>query len=119
ARQIMVVNRIICTHIVHPTGGNLTNRFDRQRLQVFTAMNELLDLLEQHPALRRRHAHHYWGLAHRLFVWARPRLDDELRLELDDGFSALIARISLDDLARMRTKSAPGLAAALVNHMIS
>ncbi|MDO5612561.1 MAG: glycosyltransferase [Paracoccus sp. (in: a-proteobacteria)] len=119
ARQIMVVNRVICTHIVHPSGGNLTNRFDRQRLQVFTAMNELLDLLEQHPHLRRRYAHHFWGLAHRLVVWARPRLTGDLRLELEDGFADLIARISLDDLARMRTKHAPGLARALVSQMIA
>ncbi|MFV0359862.1 glycosyltransferase family 2 protein [Tropicimonas sp.] len=118
ARRIMVRDAIICTHIVHPQGGNITNSSGRDRLQMFEALDETYDLLEANPHLRRRFAHFYWILANRLVRWARPRLDPDFRLPFEMRYTDLLMRLDLGDLARMRTRHSPDLACALVNHLI-
>ena len=110
ARQILVSEEVLCHHIVHPTGANLTNQFNSNRLQVITALSELYDLLEKHPAMRRRYSHHFWGFARNLIAWARPRLSPELQLELDELYSRLLSRIDLEDYVRMRVQRSPDLA---------
>lgn len=118
ARQIMVRNDIICTHVVHPKGNNLTNRAGSDRLQVFDALTELYDMLETHEHLRRRYSHYFWDLADGLARWARPRIGDDYRQQLDARYADLIGRIALEDLARIRIKRTPKLATAIVNHLL-
>lgn len=118
ARKIMIRDAVVCTHIVHPAGNNITNSFGHDRLQMFDALEEAYDFLESRPDLRRRFAHHFWGLAKRLVGWARPRLDPAFILQFEQRYEKLVARIDLGDLTRMRTKYAPDVAAALVNQLI-
>ena len=68
--------------------------------------------------LRRRFAHHFWALCDRLAGWARPRLDPALRIDFEARYAALLGRLDLGDLARMRTRHSPRLAGSLVNHLI-
>lgn len=119
ARNIMVVDEVICTHIVHPKGNNLTNRTGRDRLQMFDAMSELYDMLERNPDVLRRYASFFWKLTHDLVAWNRTRITCEYKKQIDYRFSDLISRIDLADLARMRTNHAPDLAKSLSNHLLS
>jgi hypothetical protein len=114
----MVRDEIICTHIVHPQGQNLTNSFGIDRLMMFDALGETYDFLEGRPALRRRFAHHFWSLADRLVSWARPRIDPTLRLQFEARYADLLEQLNLSDLARMRTRHSPRLANSIVNHLI-
>ena len=118
ARDIALCDAVICTHVVHPTGGNLTNAFGMERLAMFEALDETYDFLQDRPVLRRRFAHHFWGLCDRLAGWARPRLDPALRTEFETCHAELLGRLDLGDLARMRTKHSPALANSLVNTLI-
>jgi glycosyltransferase involved in cell wall biosynthesis len=118
ARKIMIRDEIICTHIVHPMGDNITNKFGPERLQMFDALSETYALLDSHPDLRRRYAHHFWGLVNNLVKWARPRIESTLLTEFEQCYANLLEKIDLGDLARMRSKHAPELANALVNKLI-
>lgn len=118
AREIILRDTVVCTHIVHPTGGNLTNAFGAERLSMFDALEEAYEFLQDRPALRRRFAHHFWELCDRLVKWARLRLDPSLRIEFEACYAELLGRIDLGDLARMRTTYSPMLANSLVNHLL-
>ena len=118
ARAIMLRDAVLCTHVVHPAGTNLTNAFGAERLAMFEALEETYDFLEARPVLRRRFAHHFWALCDRLAGWARPRLDPALRIDFEARYAALLGRLDLGDLARMRTRHSPRLAGSLVNHLI-
>lgn len=118
ARDITLRDAVVCTHIVHPTGGNLTNAFGAERLAMFEALDETYDFLEGYPALRRRFAHHFWALCDRLAGWARPRLDPALRGEFEACLVEIVGRMDLGDLGRIRTKHSPALANSLVNYLI-
>lgn len=118
ARQILVVDEVICTHIVHPQGQNLTNSFSVERLQMFDALTETYDLLESHPALRWRFAHHFWMLTSTLMLWTRPRLPEELRPVFENRYRDLLGRLHLEDYARMRTQHVPELANRFAKDLI-
>lgn len=118
ARQILMVDEVICTHIVHPQGQNLTNSFSVERLQMFDALAETYDLLEAHPALRWRFAHHFWMLTGTLLLWARPRLPEALRPVFESRYRDLLGRLNLEDYARLRTQHAPELADRFAKDLI-
>ncbi|MEH6655178.1 glycosyltransferase family 2 protein [Loktanella salsilacus] len=118
ARNIMIRDAVICTHIVHPQGSNLTNSFGIDRLMMFDALKETYDFLKSKPALRRRFAHHFWALTDRLINWARPRIDPSFILQFEMCYADLLGELDLSDLARMRTKHSPTLANSIVNHLI-
>lgn len=119
ARTIILSREVLCTHVVPPQGTNLTNRFGDERLDMFVALNELYDLLEDMPDLRRRYAHHFWGLSDQLYKWAQPRLQDSSKLRFDSAYEELLSRINLSDYARISTKRAPHLADAIAKHLIA
>ncbi len=118
ARGIMLRDSIICTHVVHPGGTNITNRSGLDRLQMFDALEETYHFLESHPHLRRRFAHFFWRLASRLSDWAQARLDPAFTMQFDERRSDLVQRIDLGDLARMRSGRAPELATALADRLL-
>lgn len=119
ARRVMLSDEVICTHLVDPEGPNITNRFGAERLQMLVALDDLYDMLERDPDLRRREAHRFWEVAHRLYQWARPRLEPEVMARFDADWRALIARIDLGDYADLRLRHAPDLADALANHLLA
>lgn len=119
ARKIRLTNAVMCTHIVHPQGSNLTNRKGRDRLYMFDALNELYDLLESRPELRRRYAHHFWALSKELYQWGKARITEDFLLTYDATYADLLRRIDLGDYARIRTKRAPALASSIAKHLIA
>lgn len=118
ARKIALRDEVVCTHIVHPTGSNLTNAFGVERLSMFDALEETYGFLQSRPDQRRRFAHHFWALCDRLTKWARPRIDPRLLMDFEARYSKLLGCLDLEDLARIRTKHSPALADSLVNHLV-
>lgn len=115
ARSMLLDRREICTHIVPPTGGNLTNQHGRSRLSMFDALAETYDLLAAHPELRNRYNHFYWSLVIRLSNWARNRIADDLQQEFSARLQELLLRIDLTDFTRLRLRRDPALATAIIN----
>lgn len=118
ARRILLCNQVICTHFVFPQGQNLTNRFTAERLQMFDALNEAYDLLQSHPALRRRFVHHYWGLVEAVMKWARPRVAPDYKLDFESRYRELICRVQIEDFVRMRKGGSSQIADRLVKDLL-
>lgn len=118
ARRILVVNKVICTHVVHPQGQNLTNRFGAERLQMFEALVETIDLLESYPALQRQFGHYFWGLVNILVQWARPRIAADVGLEFESRYRDLLSRMDLEVFSKMRVKQSPRVATRFVQDLI-
>lgn len=114
ARTVLLVDRELCTHIVDPGGGNLTNHRTRERLQLFEALDETYDLLEAEPAWRNRYSHHYWAFAIRTAKWAANRVAEEWRHEFNIALQQHMLRVSLADFARIRMVRDPALASEIL-----
>lgn len=119
ARKIVLVNEVICSHIVHPSGGNLTNQHSRVRLELFDALHETYDLLQANDAQLHRYSHHFWSLSLRLIDWARRRVPTDLIPEFNAKQRELVARVSIADFGAMLMKRSPETAHALVRAMLS
>lgn len=119
AGQITVLNEVICTHIVHPTGSNLTNILGARRLAMFEALEETYDFLESQPHLRKQFSAYFWDLTERLTYAAEGQMDPFLKQEFQMLHTRLLRRMDLDDLARMRAGQAPALATTLVDRLIT
>ena len=118
ARRILIVDKVICTHIVHPQGNNLTHRFGAERLQMFEALIETNDMLEAYPSLQRQFAHHFWGLVNTLVLWARPRIDPDVRLEFESSYRDLISRMNLEVFSKMRVEKSSPVASRFVRDLV-
>lgn len=118
ARRIMLQDAVLCTHIVHPTGNNLTNVLGADRLALFDALEETYDFLEARPSLRHSFGHYFWDLTQRLADEIQPRLNSTLQHEFQILHARLLERLDLNDLSRMRAGQAPALATSLVRHLI-
>jgi hypothetical protein len=118
ADQIVLVGEVICSHVVEPGAGNLTNRNSRARLALVDALDETYTLLEQHPDLRQRYAHYYWEFATRVMGWASHRIDPDLADEFRVLRREHLLRINLADFARMRLKRDPDLAEIIVRQSL-
>lgn len=113
-RKILLSEAVLCTHIVHASGGNLTNRSSRVRFEAFRALHELLDVLEENPFFRYRYSHIFWTFVKQLTDWARPRVPRGLRSEFNKECQRVARRMTVDELATLRTKRNPALGKSLV-----
>lgn len=118
SRNIMLLDEVLCTHIVLPKGNNLTNLFNRDRLQVFDALEELYDFLEENPIVQRRYNHFFWTQTARLTDWIRPKLSESEQQEFNMRFNILLSRLPIEDLARMRVRRDPNTADKIVRALI-
>lgn len=119
ARRILLTDKVLCTHIVHPGGTNLTNRSSRARFDVFEALHQLYDLIESHPGLRFRYSHYYWAFAMQLMGWVKPRVAKPLHPEFNDRLTDLVTRIRLDDLSRLRLVHNRDVAQAVIKKLLT
>lgn len=119
AGKLLMVNSVICTHVVHVDGGNLTNQHSEVRLQLLDALNETYDLLCSNPVLRQRYTHHYWDLVIRTAGWARQRIAPEFAESFKHGLRDLVARIDLGDFGVMKLRRSPALAQSLSKILLS
>ena len=115
SKKIVVVDDSICTHIVESCGKNLSNRRNADRLQLFDALDELYDYLEQVPSLRLRYSHHYWAFALDLISWAESRIDRAFMVDFRFRLRHHLLRASVSDFATIRTTRAPGLADRIID----
>lgn len=119
ARRILLVDQVVCTHIVEEGGGNLSNRQSAVRLALFDALDETYDLIESNPQWRNRYSHHYWSLVLRTAGWAVSRISadylDEFNLRLQEH----LLRMNLSDFARIRMKRSPRLANELIRKALA
>jgi glycosyltransferase involved in cell wall biosynthesis len=118
ADGIVLLNEVICTHVVHPAGSNLTNQHGRVRLQLFEALNETCDLLEANEIHRFRYSHHFWSFGLRVLGWARPRIPSELLPEFRALERDFLQRVRIADFAGMLLKRDPSTAQALVQSLM-
>lgn len=114
ARQILLLDEVICTHVVTASGRNLTNRQSQVRLHLFDALDETLDLLESRPDDRQRYARQYWAFAVRTSNWAGDRIGPRFRDEFQRRLREHLLRIKLADFASLRMELDPRLAKGLV-----
>jgi len=94
AQTILASNRLGCTHVVEKGGSRLTNRRQRDRLQVFQALEQICDALESSPG-GGRFIVPYLGFCDRLFTWIlNQALDPGLRPQFQHRACAhLLARL--------------------------
>ena len=119
ADRIVLLNEVLCTHIVQSVGRNLTNRQSRVRLALMDALDETYDtLLRSSPDTRHRFAAHYWDFAIRTARWANDRISPEYRPEFGLRLHDHLMRIDLGDFARIRRQN-PTLADAIVAKSLS
>lgn len=114
ANQILLLNEVVCTHIVLTGGNNLTNRASGDRLSLITALDETYDMLEEHPDLRRRYAHQYWDSVLRVTDWARGRLSPEFQAKFADLLENHLLRINVSDFIWLSTKRDPELSLKII-----
>jgi hypothetical protein len=119
AGEIVLVNEVICTHVVAAGGANLTNRQSRDRLALFDALDDTYDHLDANPRLRARYAHHYWELVLRVADWAAARTTDSVRDEFRARLAEHLMRMDLGDYARLRIRQNPALANRILRRAIS
>lgn len=115
ARWILLLDRVVCTHVVRNEGWNLTNRQSRTRLSLFDALQETYELLAARPSLRERYAHDYWAFVIMIANWARDRLAPDLREEFDARLRDRLREIELADFARIRLRGDTWLSDRLVS----
>jgi len=114
ADRILLLNQVLCTHIVHGAGRNLTNRQSNVRLALVDALNDTYDeLLRPAPATRRRYAPYYWDFAIRTARWANDRIEAKYKAEFGLRLHEHLMRVNLSDFARIRRQN-PALADAIV-----
>lgn len=110
ARKLVLMDDVLCTHIVNEGGKNLTNRKSRVRLTLFDALDSTYSMLEEHPDLRNRFAHHYWDFVLRVTSWAEGRVPPEAKPEFSQRLQRHLLRADIADYTRIRSVRSPGLA---------
>lgn len=118
ARQILLLNEVICTHIVLPGGSNLTNRASRDRLSLLDALDETYDLLKAHPDLLRRYSHFYWEGATSVVSWADGKIAPSYKQEFAVRAREHFLRISIAEYNSLVTRHSPALATRITRRAI-
>ena len=119
ADQVLLLDRVICTHVVKASGRHLTNRQSRQRLSLFDALDETYSLLEGTPAWREAFAGDYWRFAIRTCNWAGDRISAEYLPEFEGRRREHLLRIDIGDFIRLRMDEDPALAETIVTKALT
>lgn len=117
AGQILLLNDVICTHIVLPGGANLTNRGTRDRFSLLDALDETYDLLKSHPGLLRRYSHYYWEGAESVVSWAGGRISPSLQHEFALRARSHFLRINIPEYNAL-TRQNPAIATRITRRAI-
>lgn len=116
AEHIYASTALCCEHFVQQGGGRLTNRRDRERLEVFqalTVLHEVLRATAQEPRFLVPMTTFYL----RLFGWIRETLDVQYHAELQRRISGFL--LASHDAATMAliAARAPDLAQQITAHI--
>ena len=116
AKRIILVDRTIVTH--HVSGGrdHLSNKFGRERLDLFEALRSVDALLGRMPDPKRiAYPQFYWPFVRRLANWAKSRLQRSVLPEFDREVRALVQRITFEELLSIKTSGDEGTYRWLMN----
>ncbi len=114
ARNIVLLDKPLCTHIVSAGGRNLTNRESRARLSLIDALEETYTELEARADKRNRYSHHYWDFVLRVAGWAQTRITPDLRDEFNLRLQHHLLRVDLGDFTRIRLRRDSGLGTRII-----
>jgi len=118
ARSLVLVERTIVTH--HVSGGrdHLSNRFGRERLELFAALRSVQEILRADPELIGRYGPVYWSLARRLVTWAQDKVTDgEVAAAFARETRALVADVSFDELLGAHRSDTAGVYRWIMNRI--
>ena len=101
ARKLVVVDRKIVTHRISGERDHLSKKFGGERLEIFAALDLLLDTLRDDPKSQSRFSPEYWSFARQMTDWAASRLDDKHRGAFQKLLKDLVQRISFSELCSL------------------
>lgn len=113
ADSILMLNAVVCTHIVLPGGSNLTNRSSRDRLSLFDAFIETHEMLRQHQGMQLKCCEYFWGSVLRVSSWAASRITDDVRPDFNARLRDLLLKISITEFNLVKKRN-PVLAKQIV-----
>jgi glycosyltransferase involved in cell wall biosynthesis len=119
AQTILLLDQVVCTHIVNEGGRNLTNRESRARLSLVDALEETYTALELRPEKRNRYSHHYWDFVLRVAGWATTRISPDVLDEFNLRMQRHLLRMDLGDFTRIRQRRDPALATRLMRRALA
>jgi glycosyltransferase involved in cell wall biosynthesis len=116
AKHIYASAALCCEHFVAPEGGRLTNRRDRERLEVFQALSALHQVLRE-TAQAPRFVLPMTTFYLRLFDWVQLTLEEHYHAEFQHRIAAFL--LANHDLATMTliADRAPDLAHRINGHI--
>jgi glycosyltransferase involved in cell wall biosynthesis len=118
ARSLVLVNRTIVTHHVSGTRDHLSNRFGRERLELFAALRSVHEILRAEPELGARYAPVYWSFARQLVSWAQDNVTDgAVAAAFAQEARALVADVSFEELLGTHRADVAGTYRWLMNRI--
>lgn len=119
SRRIVLIDDVVCTHVVSEGGKNLTNQRSRVRLTLFDALDETYSMIESLPDLRNRYSHHYWDFVLRVTGWAADRVPPDLMPEFNIRLQEHLLRVDLADFMRIRTRRSAALSERIIRRSLA
>lgn len=101
ARKLVLVDEKMVTHHVSGARDHLSNRFGAERLELFTALQGLHELMKQDPLRLHRYAGVYWVFVRTLVVWAQARMDQRYMAEFRFQRRELLSQVSFEELSTL------------------
>ncbi len=101
ARSIVLVDKHIVTHHVSGARNHISRVFGKSRLELFSALEAVHQLLRRDPRILAEYAAPYWALVRTLVVWAQPKMREDLDSEFRFRRRELVSRISFAELAQI------------------
>ena len=98
ARKIVMVDRKIVTHRMSGARDHLSKRFGAERLEIFSALRALHDLLKTDPGGLAQFGATYWSFAMQMTNWAGARLDDQFQTAFRASCRDLVRGASLPEV---------------------
>jgi len=98
ARQLVLVDKTIVTHHISGARDHLSNRFGRERLDLFVALRSVLVRIRRDGEMKDTYGPVFWSFAHRLMVWAEGRIDESVGPAYRMQRRALVSEISFEEL---------------------
>ncbi len=97
AKQITLVDEVYYTHRNFQTGQQITNYFDERRFELFTALEEVDDLMHSNSMFMENYYAYYLLFKLGLFRWVLSRMPEDLMAEFFDKVKKSTSHFSKKD----------------------
>ncbi len=105
AKNIILIDEPIASHVVAESDRHLSNKFGLERLQLFDALEDTRKFIENNSYWKSRYCHVYWSFVMRVSSWARAKLDENIRWKFDDRCQILLSRIKFQELNMLEKRN--------------